>query len=109
MADERTSGKDKTVVVIDEDLRDLIPGYLENRRHDVAAILAALERGDFETIRSLSHMMKGSGGGYGFDEITAIGRACEEASKLSRAGEVRQQMNRLADYLERVEVVYRPS
>ena len=106
--DERKSRNGEIIVVIEEDLQELIPGYLENRRKDVAAIVAALEQGDFETIRSLGHMMKGSGGGYGFDEITEIGRACEDAAKRSQAREVRDQVDRLTVYLDHVVVVYEP-
>jgi len=100
---------EKIIVIADEDFRDLIPGYLENRRKDITEILAALDHSDFETIRFLGHKMKGSGGGYGFDGITEIGGACEEAAKQSGAREVREQVNRLQAYLENVEVVFQSS
>ena len=48
----------------DNDLADLIPGFLENRHKDVA-IQEAIEQGNYETIRVLGHTMKGAGGGYG--------------------------------------------
>jgi HPt (histidine-containing phosphotransfer) domain-containing protein len=98
----------KFVVIVDEELRDLIPGYLENRRKDITAIAGALDRGDFEAISSLCHKIKGSGGGYGFDEISEIGRACEDAAKRSQAQEIRDQVNRLQDYLDNVELVFQP-
>jgi DNA-binding NarL/FixJ family response regulator len=59
-----------TVVKIDRDLEDLIPGYLEKRLADVTSIREAAGKNDFEMIRVLGHTMKGSGGGYGFDRIT---------------------------------------
>ena len=40
--------KDKIVVKIDPDLKDLIPRYLQNRRNDIVNIKAALETKDFE-------------------------------------------------------------
>ena len=40
--------KDQIVVKIDSDLKDLIPGYLQNRRNDIVNIKAALETKDFE-------------------------------------------------------------
>jgi len=40
--------KDKIVVKIDHDLKDLIPRYLQNRRNDIVNIKAALETKDFE-------------------------------------------------------------
>ena len=50
--------------------------------------------------------MKGSGGGYGFDEITDIGFKIETAAKEKNAGEILRQVHDLSDYLEKVEVVY---
>ncbi len=97
----------KITVVVEEDLQELIPGYLENRRKDIATIREALAVKDYEAIRSLGHKMKGSGGGYGFDAITDIGRALEDAAKGDHAEEIEKQTEILASYLERVEVVYR--
>ncbi|MCE5281438.1 MAG: Hpt domain-containing protein [Deltaproteobacteria bacterium] len=97
---------EKIVVKIDPDLAELIPGYLENRTQDILQILEALERADFETIRTLGHGMKGSGGGYGFAPITEIGKVIETAAKEGKAGEIREGVESLRSYLEKVEVVY---
>lgn len=96
------------VVAIDEALQDLIPGYFENRRKDIAAILSALEQNDFESIRAIGHKMKGSGGGYGFDMITAIGSHLEAAAKNAIGRDIREQVDRLRDYLDRVKIVFQP-
>lgn len=97
---------EKIIVVIDEDLEDLIPGYMDNRRADIENIKTALEDGDFETIRILGHSMKGSGGGYGFDPITDIGAAIEQAAKDSNMEEIRNQIESLSEYINNIEVVY---
>jgi HPt (histidine-containing phosphotransfer) domain-containing protein len=98
--------EEKIMVIVDEDLRDLIPGYLENRLKDITVIQDSLAQGDYEAIRSLGHKMKGSGGGYGFDKITDIGRTIEEAAKIGRREEIVRQTESLIAYLERLEVVY---
>jgi hypothetical protein len=49
--------------------------------------------------------MKGAGGGYGFDAITEIGAALEEAAKQRNGAEIRDRVNELARYLDRVEVI----
>ncbi|HPC86164.1 MAG TPA: Hpt domain-containing protein [Smithellaceae bacterium] len=106
MADmEQDAQKAKFIVIVDEDLQDLIPGYLENRRKDVEELQGALERSDFEVIRVLGHKMKGSGGGYGFDEISEIGRTLEDAAKQSQAEKIREEIRRLRHYLDHVEVM----
>ncbi len=96
----------KTVVKIDRDLEDLIPGYLEKRLMDVTSIREAAGKNDLETIRILGHTMKGSGGGYGFDRITEIGRQLEEAAKTGNSEKCLQHANELADYLTHLTITY---
>ena len=96
----------KVIVTVDSDLEDLIPGYFENRQKDIRSIRKALENDDYETIRILGHSMKGSGGGYGFDAITDIGRSLEEDANVGNADGIRKHTDELSSYLERVEVVY---
>ena len=97
---------EKIVVQVDADLEDLIPGYLQNRRQDVDSILQAVEKQDFEAIRVLGHTMKGTGGGYGFDAITEMGRALEEAARDRNIPAIRQGAAALLAYLQTVEAVF---
>jgi HPt (histidine-containing phosphotransfer) domain-containing protein len=104
------SGQDrqqiKIIVQIDKALQDLIPGYLATRREDVQKLRRAIAEKDHETIRLLGHSMKGSGGGYGFDGITEIGRKIEIAAKNQDLEESRKLSEELKQYLDRVEVNY---
>lgn len=50
--------------------------------------------------------MKGDGGGYGFEAISEIGAVLETAGKQKDVDKIRQGLDRLADFLERVEVVF---
>lgn len=97
---------EKIVARVEADLQPLIPGYLENRVKDLAVIQDCLEKGDYESIRRLAHRMKGSGGGYGFDGITAIGAAMEQAAVNNNSKEISRQAQALKDYLNRVEITY---
>ena len=104
-----TSGDGGTVTVrVDETLRDLIPHYLENRRHDVERLKEALVREDFEAIRVLGHSMAGSGGGYGFPTLTRIGRTLEKAGQQKDRETVETQLHELASYLRKVVVEFVP-
>jgi histidine phosphotransfer protein HptB len=98
--------KPKITVQLDPDIQDLVPGFLENRRKDVQTIRGALAKADFASIIVLGHTMKGDGGGYGFDTITEIGAFIETAAKQKSAERVQQGVERLAEFLERVQVVY---
>lgn len=94
------------IAYVDADLEDLIPGFLENRQEDIRTIREALKNNDYETIRILSHSMKGSGGGYGFDQVTNIGEALEQAAKDRNDEEIRERVDELSNYLEHVQIVY---
>jgi CheY-like chemotaxis protein/HPt (histidine-containing phosphotransfer) domain-containing protein len=84
---------------------DLMPGFLQNRRQDVIAMLDALERGDFQTVESLGHGMKGAGGSYGFQAITDFGAALEQAAESADIDASRKWVGELSRYLDRVEIV----
>jgi len=96
----------KIIVHVDHDLADLIPGYLANRKKDIAAIHEALEKNDMDTVRIIGHSMKGSGGGYGFETITDIGRMMEKAAKEDSDEDILTQVERLEDYLHQLEIIY---
>jgi CheY-like chemotaxis protein len=102
---EESSRKDTILVRANPKFADLIPGFLQNRRQDVSAMLDALDRGDFETVESMGHGMKGAGSSYGFQAITDIGAALEQAAERVDNDASRKWVGELSRYLDRVEVV----
>jgi HPt (histidine-containing phosphotransfer) domain-containing protein len=93
-------------ISIDPDLRDLIPVFLQNRRQDIQTVQEALAIGNFDTIRTLGHRMRGDGGGYGFHMISEIGHALEKAALEKDSHEITARVQELNTYLGRIEVVY---
>jgi len=93
-------------VSIDSDLEELIPGYLEGRRKDANTILAEIENNNFEEIRVIGHTMKGTGGGYGFDIITDIGKAIETGAKENNREDIEKAVDRLVIFLDNVIISY---
>ena len=83
----------------------LIPGYLDNCRHEVTAMRGALDRVDYPALRILGHNLSGSGGAYGFQAITDIGRSLQQAAESADGDVSRQWIAELSDYLDRVETV----
>jgi CheY-like chemotaxis protein/HPt (histidine-containing phosphotransfer) domain-containing protein len=96
------------VVQIDQDLSDLVPGFLARKREDGRAVLAAAEHHDREALARLGHKMKGEGGSYGLDAITDIGRELEQAGKDGDFDAARRLGRGLMNFLDRLEIVYRP-
>jgi HPt (histidine-containing phosphotransfer) domain-containing protein len=105
----RNNDSGPIIVKVDSDFEDIIPGFLRNRQGDIETILEALEKCDYETIRILGHNMKGAGGGYGFEVITEIGRAIEQAALNNDEAEIKKSLSELSTYLEQIEIVFEPT
>ncbi len=100
---------DRTIVEVDEELSDLIPGFLTRKRADIAAIFDALARRDFAEVSHVAHRIKGEGGSYGFDAMTEIGRSLEHAAAMRDDSAVTTLARQLLSYMDHLEIVFRPS
>lgn len=98
--------ENKITVSVDPDLEDLIPGFLENRASDRKKLVEALAANDMQTIQSIGHNLKGLGGGYGFEQMSELGANIEAAAKEQDSGTIASLADQLADYLDRIEVIY---
>jgi CheY-like chemotaxis protein len=84
---------------------DRTPAYLQKCRQNVIAMLDAVDRVDFETVTFLGHQMRGSGGAFGFQAITDIGAALQEAGESANTDASRKWVGELSSYLDRVETI----
>ena len=106
-----TTGPDRSAdniitVYVDQGLEEIIPGFLENRRRDVQILEAALQESNLVQIQIIGHRMRGDGGGYGFDAISMMGAALEQAAAREDLSAIRRHIAELIDFLARVTVVY---
>ena len=101
-----TKQEDKKIVIVDSELKDIIPGFFDDWKEEIRLMQEALEKGDYEFIRSIGHNMKGVGGACGFDAITEMGGNLEEAAKVMDQERIEKTFDKLSSYLKRVEVVY---
>jgi signal transduction histidine kinase/DNA-binding response OmpR family regulator len=97
---------EKIVAHVNKDLEELIPKYLKERQNDINRIHEAIKEQDYEAIRSLGHTLKGSGGGYGFDQITEIGIHLEDSASESNREDIEKYANELSHYIENVDIIY---
>jgi len=98
--------EEKITVSIDQDLEDLIPGFLTNRGEDVKKLRSAFTDGNAEELRSIGHSLKGVGGGYGFARISEIGADIESAAKINDLKSIDELIDMMADYLDRLDIIY---
>ena len=92
---------------IDQGLEEIVPGFLENRRRDAQTLETALQENNLAQIQLIGHRMRGDGGGYGFDAISTMGTALEQAAAREDRDAIRRHIAELIDFLGRVIVVYR--
>jgi len=94
----------RIIVEIDPEISDLIPDFLQHKRDDLSLLTGALERGDFDALRSVGHKMKGEGTAFGFQVMSDIGAVLEEAGRTRDLKLAQEQVWALSRYLDRVEV-----
>lgn len=100
------AAQDNELVSIDASFEPLIPKFLSNRRKEVTVMQEALTAQDFEMLRRISHGIKGAGGSYGFDRISEMTAAIEQAAKAGDASTIERDLAFLSSYLDRLKVVY---
>ena len=94
------------VVQVEAGMEDVVPGYLEKRRSEVALYRTALASGDFDTIKKMAHKMKGTGTGYGFPRFTELGGALEKAALEGNETGTGRYVEEFASYVDRVRLEY---
>ena len=105
-AEEHGVAQDKEQVHVDSSFEPLIPRFMNNRKKEVAAMQQAFAREDFETVRTISHGMKGAAGIYGFDLVMEMAALIEDAAKMHNGSIIRRELPRLNIYLNRIKVLY---
>lgn len=86
-------------------LKELVPGFLANRRKDLEAIARALHSGNLDAIRVVGHNIRCFSRVYGFDELTALGEEIHQAAADQSTLRIVHAHTQLADYLARIERV----
>jgi len=102
----QASSHDAVIVHVEADFEPLLPKFMTNRKKEVVTMREALAQQDFETVRKVAHGMKGAGGSYGFDRVTAMAAIIEQAAKTGTAATIDTELAQLGAYLEQVQVVF---
>ncbi len=89
---------DPDMMEIVQEFADELPGRAESAE-------TLLRDGDLSELQRLAHQLKGAGGGYGFDAITEVAAALEQALKDGAdAGVLEERASSLCETLRAVEV-----
>ena len=99
---------EKYIARVDADIRDLMPGFMANKRADAHAILVSVSKGqiDFDALSGIGHKIKGEGGSYGLHPVSVYGAEIEQAARGHDIEAIRRCANELAAYLDAVQIEY---
>ena len=65
----------------DEEFEEILLTFLERLPQMVETINEAVRKKDWETVQSISHQLKGLGGSFGYEQITAIAKKIHDSSR----------------------------
>jgi HPt (histidine-containing phosphotransfer) domain-containing protein len=92
---------------IDPELEPLLPRFYANVRKELDAIDKALGQGDLGEVQRIAHSIKGSGLGYGFEGLGALGGEMETAASNGHEESIiREIMDDVRSYLDTVQVEF---
>ena len=94
------------VVHVNSVAPDLVPKFLDRCRADVAHIRGNIDGMEVDAICRIGHQLKGTGGSYGFPEITRLGAAIEVAAREGNREKLRDLADELERYVRRVKPVF---
>ncbi|MDH5657000.1 MAG: Hpt domain-containing protein [Spirochaetia bacterium] len=98
--------EDPYKIKIDKLIEDLFPEYIESIYRNIQKIKNYLDENNFSDIRLLGHNMKGSGGGYGLNRISELGASLLTAAKSEDRKQILDDIQKLEEYLEKIEIEY---
>tara|TARA_B100000941_G_C28438464_1_gene518313 strand:+ start:303 stop:581 length:279 start_codon:yes stop_codon:yes gene_type:complete len=74
--------------------------YIQHTSKELLSLMEDLKTKSFDSLRTFGHNIKGSGGMYGFNEVTEIGAVIEVAAKNEDMALIKSNLNSLDSFLK---------
>jgi len=84
----------------DDEWAEMQEMYINHTFKELNKIKENLASASFDSLRTFGHNIKGSGGMYGFSEITSIGAEIESAAKDENLEFIKSNFEDLNEFLE---------
>tara|TARA_B100001250_G_C19581486_1_gene692254 strand:+ start:378 stop:656 length:279 start_codon:yes stop_codon:yes gene_type:complete len=84
----------------DEEWAEMQEMYINHTSNELEKIKTQLNLDSIDSIRTFGHNIKGSGGMYGFDEVTELGLLIETAAKEGNLDSIKSNLEVLEDFLQ---------
>ena len=93
---------DQSDIDYDIEMEKLVDEFVESLPGYAAGLQEATENQDWEQVKSLAHQLKGTGGGFGFQNISALAENIENNLKLKALDKVVVGLGELFEYIDQV-------
>ena len=100
---------DRVIVEVDEDLSDLIPGFMTHKRADIDTIFEAVTRRDYAEIGAHRASHQGRRGQLRIRHDDRDRPLARHAAATRDDGAVTTLARQLLSYLDHVEIVFQPA
>ena len=97
---------EKIKVVLDKDIEELIPHFLESRSKDIASLTSSIDELNFKAIEMVAHKLAGNAGSYGFTALGEVGKTMEKAAKNENIEIIKAEFEKMKNYLDNIEISY---
>ena len=84
----------------DEEWAEMQEMYINHTSKELEKIKTQLNLESIDSIRTFGHNIKGSGGMYGFNEVTELGLLIETAAKEGNLDSIKSNLEVLEDFLQ---------
>ena len=84
----------------DDEWAEMQEMYINHTSKELKNIKENLDSVAFDSLRTFGHNIKGSGGMYGFDEITNSGAAIESAAMNENLEDIKSHLDALEVFLK---------
>lgn len=98
---------EKVKVLIDKDIEEIVPMFLDNRQKDIKDIKSLLADSNLTGIEVIAHKLAGNAGSYGFTDMGLIGADMEASCQSGDIEGVKHLLEKYKNYLSNLEVEYK--
>ena len=74
--------------------------YIKHTTKELAKIQEDIDNIIIDSLRTFGHNIKGSGGMYGFEEVTSLGTGIEASAKANDRGKIKLFLEELSTFLK---------
>ena len=84
----------------DDEWAEMQEMYIKHTFKELSSIKEDINSATFDSLRTFGHNIKGSGGMYGFNEITEMGASIETAAKNENMNQIKLDLDKLETFLK---------